>query len=123
MTEWDRALCIGRGSLFLFDSPEYDESRAKAVCGVCCLRNDCSVWATTFPEPFDIWGGETPEERGLRTPVMIRGRGPVTHGTESGYAWHRRHRVVMCDDCREAGREANARRHRRRRGAGAAGTE
>lgn len=33
----------------------------------------------------------------------------IRHGTDAGYQTHRRHRIPMCDPCREAHREARRR--------------
>lgn len=37
--------------------------RAKAICNVCPVQADCSVYALNIKEPFGIWGGLTESER------------------------------------------------------------
>ena len=110
-------MCIGRGELFLFDNPSYDEAAAKFICERCPVLVACRKWANNHPELFDVWGGQTPKERGLTSPVMIREQGLVEHGTTKGYAWHRRHHVSPCLACRYANRDANRERQRHARGA------
>ena len=37
--------------------------KAKAICGVCPVRQPCSEHAIQIREPFGIWGGLTEVER------------------------------------------------------------
>jgi len=41
------------------------EHAAKAICAVCPVRQECLNWALATHEPAGIWGGLTPEERGV----------------------------------------------------------
>lgn len=61
-----------RGRIDLFFAPDESESRsarrsreaqAKAVCGVCGVRNTCLTEALESDERFGIWGGLTERER------------------------------------------------------------
>jgi len=37
---------------------------AKAICARCPVRRECLDHATATNEPYGIWGGQTPNERG-----------------------------------------------------------
>lgn len=39
------------------------ESRAKAICSLCSVREDCLEYALRIREPHGIWGGLTEAER------------------------------------------------------------
>lgn len=41
------------------------ERTAKAICAICPVRQQCLDWALATQEPAGIWGGLTPEERGI----------------------------------------------------------
>lgn len=45
------------------DEREFRESRAKAICGVCDVQEDCCRYALDTREPHGIWGGMTESER------------------------------------------------------------
>ncbi len=40
---------------------------AKAACNLCKVRQECLDYAIANGEKFGIWGGQTPEERGIRS--------------------------------------------------------
>ena len=40
------------------------EHRAKRICGDCPVSTECLMHAITWPEPYGIWAGTTPAERG-----------------------------------------------------------
>lgn len=65
------ALCRG-GHAYLFfppstferkDERERRELKAKAICGVCPVKDPCCTHAIQIREPFGIWGGLTEVER------------------------------------------------------------
>jgi WhiB family redox-sensing transcriptional regulator len=37
--------------------------RAKAICGLCPVRQECLEWALQVNEEHGVWGGTTPLER------------------------------------------------------------
>ncbi len=41
------------------------ERAAKEICATCPVISDCLDWALRTAEPAGIWGGMTPEERGI----------------------------------------------------------
>lgn len=65
------ALCRGNHAHLFFppstferkDDRERREARAKAICAVCPVLQECSYYALTIREPFGIWGGMTEAER------------------------------------------------------------
>ena len=70
--DWQlRALCRGNHAYLFFppstferkDERERRELKAKAICGVCPVRESCYQHALTIREPFGIWGGLTEVER------------------------------------------------------------
>jgi len=70
--DWQaRALCRGNHAYLFFppstferkDERERREMKAKAICGVCPVREPCSMHAISIREPFGIWGGLTEVER------------------------------------------------------------
>lgn len=64
-------------------------------------------------ETYGVWAGFTYHE--LRMVAIAKGypppdRGEVEHGTERGWAWHRRRNESPCEDCRIAyNKKANER--------------
>lgn len=97
--------CRGKTSLFYsqarYDDMQYNPTHelcvrlAKKLCLTQCpALEDCRRYARLKKEPFGIWGGETPEERGikrtLRSPLLkVRKTKkttltlvPYTHSTE-----------------------------------------
>lgn len=66
-----KGLCRGNHS-FLFFPPshaerkeerERREHKAKAICSVCPVAEDCLEFAVEIREPYGIWGGYTETER------------------------------------------------------------
>lgn len=41
------------------------ERAAKAICAGCPVLDQCADFALSTREPYGVWGGLTPEERGL----------------------------------------------------------
>ncbi|MGN6088768.1 MAG: WhiB family transcriptional regulator [Actinomycetes bacterium] len=39
------------------------ETKAKAVCATCTVREACLSWSLKVREPYGVWGGATPDER------------------------------------------------------------
>ncbi|GBD85060.1 putative transcriptional regulator WhiB3 [bacterium BMS3Abin02] len=66
-----RALCCGNHSHLFFppsaferkDERERREARARAICKVCPVREECLRAALDIKEPYGIWGGLTEGER------------------------------------------------------------
>ena len=70
--EWQAdGLCRGNHSTLFFppstmerkDERERREMKAKAVCSVCQVKQDCLDYALEIREPYGIWGGMTEIER------------------------------------------------------------
>lgn len=76
-----------------------DTRDAKAICAGCPVQVECGDYAEAFPQYRlpGVWGGgtERSRRRALATPR-------IEHGTNAGYAAHRRRGEVACDDCRRA---------------------
>ncbi len=79
MTTIDRtwqpvALCRGNHSHLFFppstterkDERERRELRAKSICRVCPVVDECLEYAIAIKEPYGIWGGLTESERRQR---------------------------------------------------------
>lgn len=54
---------------FYSDDP-IEIKMAKEVCARCPVREQCLEFARANREPFGVWGGLTPEERG-RQPIDV----------------------------------------------------
>ncbi|MEE8331775.1 MAG: WhiB family transcriptional regulator [Acidimicrobiia bacterium] len=70
--EWQvDGLCRGNHSHLFFppstverkDERENREMKAKAICSVCRVQDECRDYAVTIREPYGIWGGLTEVER------------------------------------------------------------
>jgi hypothetical protein len=48
------------------------EQRAKAICRRCPVARECLAYAIRTNEPWGIWGGLTPDERGAPDPYSLR---------------------------------------------------
>ena len=49
-------------------------AKAKDICSMCPVRNECLSWALVHNERYGIWGGRTEDERAaLRRSLMRRG--------------------------------------------------
>lgn len=58
---WAQARCNdGAGTLVsLFFSEQLDDiARAKAICGLCPVREECFEGAVARREPWGVWGGQ-----------------------------------------------------------------
>jgi WhiB family redox-sensing transcriptional regulator len=66
-----KAACRGPESRVFFpptwperrDERETRETRAKAICDACAVRDACLEYALQIREPHGIWGGLTESER------------------------------------------------------------
>lgn len=66
-----KGLCRGNHSYLFFppstverkDERERREIKAKAICSVCPVKEDCLEFALEIKEPYGIWGGFTETER------------------------------------------------------------
>lgn len=91
----ERTPCAGNPELFAAEPGMpttrrvlFRQGLAKGLCAGCRVRTACGAHARRIGEPRGIWGGSTPEERGVRGPVVVC-------GTEE--AW-RRH-LVRQESC------------------------
>jgi len=65
------AECRGDSAVHFFAPPHFErkpekdarESAARALCGVCRVREQCLDYALTIGEPHGIWGGLNELER------------------------------------------------------------
>ena len=69
---WEhKAAWRGPQSQVFFPPPRFErkdeklarEGRAKAICGQCCVIEDCLSYALKIREPHGIWGGANEAER------------------------------------------------------------
>lgn len=66
-----QALCRGNHSHLFFppstaerkDDRQRRELKAKAICSVCPVQEECRAYALDIREPYGIWGGLTENER------------------------------------------------------------
>lgn len=99
MTDWDRAKCIGKTELF-FSERINSKLQAKLICADCPIKRGCLLWALERQEAYGIWGGADYYE--LRIVAISQGYEPPDrkspqHGTEAGWAWHRKQRIKNSD--------------------------
>lgn len=109
MIDWGRAKCIGKTKTFFDDRPT-SVNKAKAICERCPIKADCLRWALSHREAWGVWGGLDYHE--MRIVAVLLGYTPpnrkeIEHGTERGWAWHRRQkekdpRHETCQPCIDA---------------------
>jgi len=58
-----RAACRGVDPVIFYPVSEEEAEDAKAVCGVCAVREACLEYALTNREKEGVWGGATERER------------------------------------------------------------
>ncbi len=66
-----KAACRGPQAAVFFPPPQFErkeeklarESRAKAICADCSVRQPCLEYAVAIREPHGIWGGLNENER------------------------------------------------------------
>lgn len=96
------------------------------VCRVCPFRAECIRLVKPRTSRFDgISGGRLWFNGQIRATCenadpgeLAEGASPIRHGTESGARAHTRRGEPACSLCREAARQAQARRRERKRGSG-----
>lgn len=59
----DQAACRGLEPEIFYPLDEVEEANAKAVCGLCHVREACLEYALSFREKEGVWGGHTERER------------------------------------------------------------
>ena len=59
-----RALCAGADPGLFFPPGDGPAIEARHVCAMCPVRGQWLAYAVTADEPFGIWGGLNPNERG-----------------------------------------------------------
>ena len=68
LTWTNKAACSGQTSLFFPPPGERPEARARheakarTICAVCPVQDDCKEWARDHRE-YGFWGGESEEDR------------------------------------------------------------
>ena len=113
MIEWQQAKCLGETKVF-FDERLASVALAKIICEGCELRSACLDWALVHREAWGVWAGLDYQE--LRILAVSLGYTPpnrkeVEHGTERGWAWHRRRKMKdpeheTCQPCVDAYNQA-----------------
>jgi WhiB family redox-sensing transcriptional regulator len=72
--QFDAACRDEDNNLFYYQDQERGDQKAsrikaaKAICASCPVSTACLEWATRTKETHGIWGGLTPEERGIKMP-------------------------------------------------------
>lgn len=112
------AACRGATEVFFAERGDNKSVyKAKAICAICPVAEECLQYALDHHERFGIWGGLGPKERRALTNPS-RKRAPVAKcGTDSGYYRHRRAGEDACAECRRAHTRVTIDGKRRRRGA------
>jgi WhiB family transcriptional regulator, redox-sensing transcriptional regulator len=110
--EWDqRGLCKVYPSVNFFPGRGDAVDTAKAICGMCEVRETCLEVALRNSEKYGIWGGTSERERralradrlaALGLPNTGKPRKPIKHGTYAGYAQHAYRKDPPCDLCKAA---------------------
>lgn len=91
---------------------DYELSRApRAICNACPIKQRCLEHALAFEE-YGIWGGLSWDER--RALLGGKSQKRTVHGTERGYAAHRRLRETPCLACSLASTQARRDRQKGR---------
>lgn len=58
------AKCVGEPIETFYELTPQNELKAKLMCSECPIVGKCLTWAVMTKEPFGIWGGKTPQQRG-----------------------------------------------------------
>lgn len=62
--DWQaKGLCRGVEPEVFFPISEEDAWRAKEICAVCSVREQCLAFSLTNRERYGVWGGVTEKER------------------------------------------------------------
>ncbi|MET9325090.1 WhiB family transcriptional regulator [Streptomyces sp. NPDC003038] len=68
LTRWYwRGACHDEDTELFFPQGRFQEVEAepaRKICGACPVSTECREHADTLPEPYGIWAGTTPRERG-----------------------------------------------------------
>jgi WhiB family redox-sensing transcriptional regulator len=59
----DKGACRGIDPEIFYPLEDEDADEAKAICGVCAVRESCLEHALTAREKEGVWGGATERER------------------------------------------------------------
>jgi WhiB family redox-sensing transcriptional regulator len=59
----NRAACRGLDPAIFYPPSDEEADEAKAICGVCPVREPCLEHALSYREHEGIWGGATERER------------------------------------------------------------
>ena len=86
---------------FFHDKCEQVSQFIRDLCGACPVRAECLAFAIST-DSIGIWAATTTDER-----KRMRRHIPkvAAHGTNSGYARHRKLGENPCDPCRQARRD------------------
>ena len=94
------AACRNKPTDWWFPDRGGDFTKAKQICATCPVKQQCLDYSLTLPALVGIWGGLTGRER--RAHKAVRTQRLIKHGTNSGYAVHRKRGEEPCDDCKKA---------------------
>ena len=62
--EWmARAACRGEDPAVFFPSLGGNAAKARAICSICPVRQECRAYALADPESAGVWAGITERER------------------------------------------------------------
>lgn len=110
MTWHHRAACVSHPKEWWY--PErwntgsgHGYAQARIVCQACPVRENCLTEALERNEQFGMWGGMTPQERGVHNNKC---------GTTAGYIRHWRAGEPPCEPCLAAWRERSGNERRKR---------
>lgn len=104
---WEKdGLCLKIPDWVLPDYSPEDYADRQQVCMDCPVIEQCRQWADRFEKPgirhaYDVYGGETPEERvARRAPVSVRETEPCRLARERTVAMHQNRNEPLCSTCR-----------------------
>jgi WhiB family redox-sensing transcriptional regulator len=100
-----QAACAGRDTDLFYGAdgrtgPRANETRAKRICGRCPVITECLTWAIRTGEPWGIWGGRTPAERGV--PEAWHRNGARTRANARRLAARRDERAALYAEAQQA---------------------
>ena len=58
-----RAQCRGEDPALFFPSVGANAAKARAICSMCSVRQECLAYALADPESAGVWGGTAERER------------------------------------------------------------
>jgi WhiB family redox-sensing transcriptional regulator len=69
----DRAQCRGEDPVVFFPNLGMTTAKARAICSICPVRQECLSYALADDELGGVWAGTTEQERrGMRFSVQRR---------------------------------------------------